>query len=71
VRVNYAIVFCERHEAGGIVTHLRQQRDVEPTTYNNMSLKDFRAMLDRLKLTMPNRPVRRGFPQCVSTGAAS
>ena len=28
--------------------------EVEPTSYNNMSPKDFRAMLDRLKLTMPS-----------------
>lgn len=28
--------------------------EVEATTYNNMSPKDFRAMLDRLKLTMPS-----------------
>jgi hypothetical protein len=28
--------------------------EVEPTTYNNMSPRDFRAMLDRLKLTMPS-----------------
>ena len=28
--------------------------EVEPTGYNNMSPKDFRAMLDRLKLTMPS-----------------
>ena len=26
--------------------------EVEPTSYNNMSPKEFRAMLDRLKLTM-------------------
>jgi sugar phosphate isomerase/epimerase len=28
--------------------------EVEPTSYDNMSPKDFRAMLDRLKLTMPS-----------------
>jgi sugar phosphate isomerase/epimerase len=28
--------------------------EVEPTSYNNMSPKAFRAMLDRLKLTMPS-----------------
>jgi sugar phosphate isomerase/epimerase len=28
--------------------------EVEPTSYNNMSPKDFRAMLDRLKLTVPS-----------------
>src|SRR6185295_12814480 len=28
--------------------------EVEPTSYNNMSPKDFRAMLDRYKLTMPS-----------------
>jgi sugar phosphate isomerase/epimerase len=28
--------------------------EVEPTGYNNMSPKEFRAMLDRLKLTMPS-----------------
>ena len=28
--------------------------EVEPTSYNNMSPKDFRAMLDRHKLTMPS-----------------
>jgi hypothetical protein len=28
--------------------------EVEPTSYNNKSPKDFRAMLDRLKLTMPS-----------------
>jgi hypothetical protein len=28
--------------------------EVEPTSYNNMSPKEFRAMLDRLKLTMPS-----------------
>jgi sugar phosphate isomerase/epimerase len=28
--------------------------EVEPTSYNNMSPKDFRAMLDRVKLTMPS-----------------
>ena len=28
--------------------------EVEPTSYNNMSPKDFRAMLDRFKLTMPS-----------------
>ena len=28
--------------------------EVEPTSYNNMSPKDYRAMLDRLKLTMPS-----------------
>jgi len=28
--------------------------EVEPTTYNNLSPKDVRAMLDRLKLTMPS-----------------
>jgi hypothetical protein len=30
--------------------------EVEPTGYNNMSPKEFRAMLDRLKLTMPSTP---------------
>jgi sugar phosphate isomerase/epimerase len=29
-------------------------REVEPTSYNNMSPKDFRAMLDRFTLTMPS-----------------
>ena len=28
--------------------------EVEPTSYNNMPPKEFRAMLDRLKLTMPS-----------------
>ena len=28
--------------------------EVEPTSYNNMLPKDYRAMLDRLKLTMPS-----------------
>ncbi len=28
--------------------------EVEPTSYNNMSPKDFRAMLDKYKLTMPS-----------------
>ena len=28
--------------------------EVDPTSYNNMSPKDLRAMLDRLKLTMPS-----------------
>jgi sugar phosphate isomerase/epimerase len=28
--------------------------EVEPTSYNNMSPKDFRAMLDRCKLTVPS-----------------
>jgi hypothetical protein len=28
--------------------------EVEPTSYNDMSPKDFRAMLDRLKLRMPS-----------------
>jgi sugar phosphate isomerase/epimerase len=28
--------------------------EVEPTSYNNMSPKNFRSMLDRLKLTMPS-----------------
>ena len=28
--------------------------EVEPTSYNNMSPKDFRALLDRHKLTMPS-----------------
>ena len=28
--------------------------EVEPTSYNNMSPKEFRALLDRLKLTMPS-----------------
>ena len=28
--------------------------EVEPTSYNNMSPKEFRAMLDRLKLTVPS-----------------
>jgi sugar phosphate isomerase/epimerase len=28
--------------------------EVEPTSYNNMSQKDFRAMLDKYKLTMPS-----------------
>ena len=28
--------------------------EVEPTGYNNMSPKDYRAMLDRLKLTVPS-----------------
>src|SRR5262245_5790073 len=28
--------------------------EVEPTSYNNMSPRDFRAMLDRYKLTMPS-----------------
>ncbi len=28
--------------------------EIEPTSYNNMSPKDYRAMLDRLKLSMPS-----------------
>jgi sugar phosphate isomerase/epimerase len=28
--------------------------EIEPTSYNNLSPRDFRAMLDRLKLTMPS-----------------
>jgi sugar phosphate isomerase/epimerase len=36
--------------------------EVEPTSYNNLSPKDFRAMLDRYKLTMPSThaPARGG-----------